>query len=241
MDWIGPVPPQKIVENKQLDDGSFLSIYNQLFHPANGNNYIGVYLSPNFNMQEIIGVPAGLWKVRLIGTEIRNGRFDGWIERDDPFRRAQNLWNFPSFFSENTNVDSKSINSLACGHNVIAVGNYDEENDKINISSSQGPSRDLRSKPEIIAPGTDIVAANGFTGNDAPWISMTGTSMASPYVCGVAGLMLALNSNLTSAQIAGILKRTSTPVTGTDYEWKNDTGFGVVNIENCLEESNRIF
>ena len=33
------------------------------------------------------------------------------------------------------------------------------------VSSSQGPTRDDRMKPDIAAPGTDIVAANGFGEN----------------------------------------------------------------------------
>ncbi|MDO6605204.1 S8 family serine peptidase [Arenibacter palladensis] len=238
-EWIGPIKPQQFIENQQLIDLTFLSVYNKTYHESNGNNYIGVYLSPNLNTQKIVGIKAGLWKVRLIGDEIRDGRFDAWIERDDPVRRVENFWNFPSFFSETTNVDDKSINSLACGHNVIAVGNYDTENDKINISSSQGPSRDNRQKPEIVAPGTNIFAANGFSGPDELWTRKTGTSMASPYACGAAGLLLATHSGFTSMQIAGIMKRTATPITGLNYDWKNDTGFGNLNITACIEEAIR--
>ncbi len=239
-DWIGPIKPQEFIENQQLDDFSFISVYNKIYHEANGNNYIGIYLSPNLNTSQIVGVKSGLWKVRIIGDEIRDGNFDAWIERDDPVRRVQNFWNFPSFFSETTNVDNKSINSLACGHNVIAVGNFDTDNDKINITSSQGPSRDNRKKPEIVAPGTNIVAANGFSGPNQLWTAKTGTSMASPYACGVAGLLLAKHEKLTSVQIAGIMKRTSTPITNENYDWKNDTGFGLINVNACLEEAQRL-
>ncbi|WP_394970361.1 S8 family serine peptidase [uncultured Croceitalea sp.] len=239
-EWIGPVKPQQFIENQQLDDLSFLSVYNKVYHEANGNNYIAIYLSPNLNPQQVVGVKAGLWKVRVIGDEIRDGHFDAWIERDDPVRRVQNFWNFPSFFTEKTNVDNKSINSLACGHNVIAVGNFDTQNDKINITSSQGPSRDNRKKPEIVAPGTNIIAANGFSGSDSLWTPKTGTSMASPYVCGVAGLLLAMRPQLTSSQIAGILKRTATPITGLNYDWKDDTGFGLVNVDACIQEANQL-
>ncbi len=238
MDWIGPVGPQQLIENRQLQDLSFISIYNNIYNAANGSNYIGVYISPNLNKENVIGVTAGLWKVRLIGDEIRDGRFDAWIERDDPVRRAQNFWNFPSFFSERTNVDNKSINSLACGQNVIAVGNFDKKNDRINISSSQGPTRDNRNKPEIVAPGTKIVAANGFAGPDDLWTEMTGTSMASPYACGVAALLLSKHPDLTSAQIAGIMKRTSLPIVDQNYEWTNDTGFGLLDVEATLQEGN---
>ena len=243
--WIGPVKPNEFIENQQLKDGSFISIYNDLFHFANGSNYIGVYISPNYkDVNQIIPVRAGNWQVRLTGIDIKNGEFDGWIERDDP-RPLGNFgnkehWNFPSFFAEKSNVDSNSISSLACANYVIAVGNYDQANEKINISSSQGPTRDKRNKPEVIAPGTDITAAKAFSGSDDQWISMTGTSMASPYVCGVAAWMLSLDKHLTAAQIQGIIIRTSTPLPGCDYNWRNDSGFGSINPEKCFEEAKNI-
>ena len=241
MNWIGPVRPNEYIENKQLKDGSFISIYNELYHFANGSNYIAVYLSPNFDPKKIIPVRSGEWQVRLIGEEIRDGRFDGWIERDDPRPLGANgnkeEWNFPSFFSESSNIDNTSISSLACARFVIAVGNCDQFNEKINISSSQGPTRDKRCKPEVIAPGTEIVAAKGFSSTDDAWITMTGTSMASPFVCGIAAWMLSLDKTLTAAQVQGIMIRTSLPLPGDDYNWKDDTGFGLINAEACLREA----
>jgi hypothetical protein len=63
---------------------------------------------------------------------------------------------------------------------------------------------------------------------------MTGTSMASPYVCGVAALMLGVSPWLTSAQIQGIMRSTSAPLPGQTFGWRNDTGFGVIDAEACL-------
>jgi subtilisin family serine protease len=57
---------------------------------------------------------------------------------------------------------------------------------------------------------------------------MTGTSMASPYVAGVIGLMLAAEPTLTAAQILGIIKATARPLPGATYQWVNDLGFGVI-------------
>lgn len=253
--WYGPVRAGRFVENLQLPSGSFLSIYNELYHPANGSNYISVFLSPGFTKRGVIGVEAGQWTVRLRGEQVRDGRFHGWIERDDPRplgRRAgdrREAWSFPSFFSERSNVDDSSIGSLACGLRVIAVGNLDEAAERINVSSSQGPTRDGRSKPDVAAPGTNILAARGFTGASASepgaWVRMSGTSMASPYVTGVVGLMLAAQrklkgKNLTAAQVEGIIKRTATPLPGASYTWANDAGFGRINAEECIREAARI-
>lgn len=245
MDWIGPIPSNHFIQNKQLIDGSFLNVYNEQYHPSNGLNYIGIYLSPNFNDQQVIPIRAGVWQIRLHGDEVRNGKYHGWIERDDPRKLgpigAREAWNFPSFFMENSNVDNSSISSLACAKHVIAVANLDMESETVNISSSQGPTRDGRFKPEIGAPGTNIIAAKGFCPlHNDHWISMTGTSMASPYVCGVVAQMLRRNPLLTASQISGILKRTSSPLPGNDYAWKNDAGYGVVNPVACINEAQNI-
>jgi subtilisin family serine protease len=239
--WIGPVEPQQFIENHQLRDGSFLSIYNELYHPANGANYISIYLSPFLSPAGVVGVPAGEWVVRLLGREIRDGRYHGWIERDDPRRLGRigdrSAWRFPSFFSERSLVDQSTVGSLACGNSVISVANLDEAAELINVTSSQGPTRDERFKPEIAAPGTNIVAAKGFAGVGDEWVAMSGTSMASPFVTGVVGLMLAAEPKLTAAQIAGIIQRTARPLPGADFSWRNDAGFGVIDPVRCLEEA----
>ena len=66
-------------------------------------------------------------------------------------------------------------------------------------------------------------------------MEMTGTSMASPYVCGVAALMLNISPQLTSAQIQGIMRTTSAPLAGHDFTWRPDTGFGLIDATACVE------
>jgi subtilisin family serine protease len=234
--WIGPVRPGEYLENMQLPDKTMLSIYNELYHPANGNNYISIYLTP-FWREKIVGIQAGQWLVRLHGLEIRDGRFHGWIERDDPqfLESGQQFW--PSFFSPRSNVDMNSVSSLACGARIVSVANLDEARDRINISSSQGPTRDGRQKPDVAAPGTEIWAANGFGDPKQPWVAMTGTSMASPFVAGVVGLMLAANNRLGAAQVNGILKATARPLPGGNFQWINDGGFGVIHPAACVEQA----
>ena len=221
-----------------------ISIYNELYHPANGANYISIYLTPFFGESEVVGVAKGTWTVRLIGVDVRNGAYPGWIERDDPRPLGQmganQTWAFPSFFSERSNVDDSSVSSLACGRFIISVANLDELADRINHTSSQGPTRDGRFKPDIAAPGTRITAAKGFAGPDDLWTEMTGTSMASPYVCGVAGLMMNINDSLTSSQIEGIMQRTAQPLPGATFAWKNDAGYGRINADACLAEAQAV-
>jgi subtilisin family serine protease len=239
-EWSVPVEAGQYVENQQLPDGSFLSIYNELYHPANGANLIAIYLSPRLK-EPVVGVTAGEWLVRLRGDDVRDGRYHCWIERDDPRPLGRlgdrQAWAFPSFFSEASYIDRSTVSTLACAQRVVSVANLDQEKRRINITSSQGPTRDDREKPDIAAPGTRIVAANGFVGAKKPWVAKSGTSMASPYITGLAGLMLAINRNLTAAQIGGILRRTARPLPASDFTWRDDAGAGEVDPERCLREA----
>lgn len=241
---VGPVEPGEYIENQELTSGTFVSIYNEIYTPANGDNHIAVFLSPFFSEQAVIGVQPGQWTVRIHSREVRDGHYHAWIERDDPQRLGdlgmQQAWSFPSFFSSHSNVDECSVSSLACGQRILSVANLDTATGKMNITSSQGPTRDGRNKPEICSPGTDIPAALGFAAPD-DWVNMTGTSMASPYVTGVAGLMLAVEPRLTAAQIIGIIRRTAIPLAGHDFNWRNDAGFGQIDAEACLAEAARAY
>ena len=175
---------------------------------------------------------------------MRDGRYDGWIERDDPRDdprdASRDLWRFPSFFSEHSNVDRSSVSSLACGRNIVSVANLDARNNSIAISRSQGPTRDGRQEPEVAAAGTDILAARGFGPRDALWVKKSGTSMAAPYMTGVVGLMLAIDPNMTAAQIGGVIRRTSTPLPGDTYQWQDAAGFGRVDPVECVSEARRV-
>jgi subtilisin family serine protease len=241
MDWLEEIEPGQFIENRQLPDGSFISIYNELYHPANGANTISIYLSPRFAQPAVVGIRAGTWLVRVRGKEVRDGKYHAWIERDDPQEIGpighRAMWRFPSYFSDKSNVDDSSVSSLACGERVVSVGNLDDLRGLINISSSQGPTRDGRYKPDVAAPGTEVVAANGFSGAEDLWVAMTGTSMASPYVAGVIGLMLATEKTLTAAQVRGILMRTSRPLAGADYTWRKDAGFGIVDPQAAVADA----
>ena len=153
----GRYPPGQRVENLLLEDRTVVSIYNVLSDPKNGDNRISIYLSPYMG-EPIVGITAGSWRVRLIGKVVRNGAYNAWIERDDPGRIGglpKTQWRLPSFFGPKTFVDDSTLSSLACGPRVIGVANLDEARELLNVSSSQGPTRDERMKPEIAAPGTE--------------------------------------------------------------------------------------
>lgn len=98
--------------------------------------------------------------------------------------------------------------------------------------SSGGPRfGDLALKPELAAPGVDIVSAASGSGGGAAWFS--GTSMAAPVVAGVAALVKQANPKWTPALIKSALINTSKSI-GSSIQLRV-VGAGRVNALNAVK------
>ncbi|MDP9384294.1 MAG: S8 family serine peptidase, partial [Actinomycetota bacterium] len=74
-------------------------------------------------------------------------------------------------------------------------------------SSSRGPTADGRVKPDVSAPGVRIRSAAAKTASD--YVALTGTSMAAPFVAGVALLMLERSPGLAPQQVKAKIMQTA--------------------------------
>ena len=73
--------------------------------------------------------------------------------------------------------------------------------------SSRGPTSDGRVKPDLVAPGESILAADAGTG--AGYVSLSGTSMAAPFGAGSAALIIAANPALRPDDVRSIMTATA--------------------------------
>jgi len=116
----------------------------------------------------------------------------------------------PVIAAGNEGPESRTIGSPGAAEDCITVGAFaDVGEDGFNITdfSSRGPTADGRTKPDICAPGLDIMAADAGTTNG--YVSYMGTSMATPFTAGSVALMLDANPNLTPAQVKDIIMNTA--------------------------------
>ena len=97
---------------------------------------------------------------------------------------AGNEINIVTGFLKATESTTLTIPSTAS--KVISVGAYDSSNDSFADFSGRGYTRSNMIKPDLVAPGVDIVSASPGGG----YTSRTGTSMATPFVTGSASLLL---------------------------------------------------
>lgn len=205
-----------------------------------------------------------LWRLQTQGS----GRFDLWSSAalTGSADMTSTLQNIPIQFTNYRHPDSLKtiVSSWQCSDKVITVGNYSNRagyldrdsnyqdmtiapyNETIGkrfATSSFGPTRDNRLKPDIMATGSTTVCTGDSTyialavsATNRVKVSITkkhvrngGTSMASPIVAGVAALYLQKRPNATYQEVKDAITNTARKDNFTGSTDNPEYGHGKIN------------
>lgn len=105
------------------------------------------------------------------------------------------------------------IGSPGAARSALTVGAVDGA-DELAYFSDMGPRKgDATVKPEIVAPGVDVLAArSAASGGEGAYTTMSGTSMATPHVAGAAAILKQQHPGWTGAQVRDALVSTARPL-----------------------------
>ncbi|MDT7726124.1 MAG: hypothetical protein QOI21_2700 [Actinomycetota bacterium] len=131
-----------------------------------------------------------------------------------------------------------TVGSPGSADAALTVGAVDRD-DQLAGFSSRGPRvGDGEVKPDITAPGVGIVAARSATGRVGTpvqdgYVSMSGTSMATPHVAGAAAILAQQHPGWTGSQLKAALTASAKPAAGlTPFE----QGSGRVDLPRAITQ-----
>jgi endonuclease G len=187
----------------------------------NGMNRLKVRIGDNMSI-----VPDGDWTLKIHAPVIGNASLPihAWIERREG-KPSRFLQSSPRI-TLSVPATAQSVIAVAS----IALGKTNADPVEVHPSSSRGPTRDNRDKPDLAAPGERIFAARSGSATDV--VEMSGTSMAAPHVTGAVALALSrvhragLDPPAANELIAVLTQK------ATGYQGQADytTGFGTLNV-----------
>ncbi len=198
------------------------------------------------------GQANDIWTIRIQPQVVRHGMVHAWGATRDASTSRQ-------FFPGSTDP-SFSIGMPATEERAISVGslvsrtsfqtvngtvNTTLSNGQLSSFSSHGPTRYGALKPDLAAPGqfvTAALSANSDLDNNVaqrhhpngPYVTIQGTSMATPFVAGVVALLLEREPNLTPEEVQQRLRITCRRDGNTGRVWGGGFGFGKLDVEALL-------
>lgn len=184
------------------------------------------------------------YRVRILNISVGIGNLDDENKERALQEQIDELWDNGIVVvcaAGNKGPKNGTISSVGGSRKVITVGCHDgtfgQDNSKrCETYSGRGKALDNVRKPDIVAPGTDIMSCDadcyrkkGIFKN--AYISKSGTSMATPIVTGAIARLLEKYPDMTNEEVKQKLTYTATDL---GEPW-NKQGWGMINVHRLLE------
>ncbi|GAA2446861.1 S8 family serine peptidase [Streptomyces glaucus] len=137
-------------------------------------------------------------------------------------------------------VGEQTVGSPGSAAAALTVGAVDDR-DGLADFSSRGPGLDGAIKPDVTAPGVDITAASAEGGvlaqevgeKPAGYLTISGTSMATPHVAGAAAILKQQHPEWTYTELKGALTGSAKGGAYTPFQ----QGSGRIRLDRAVEQS----
>ncbi|WP_373600928.1 bifunctional germination protease/germinant receptor pseudoprotease CspBA [Paraclostridium bifermentans] len=192
-----------------------------------------IYPTPYSGQQQttviLKNATKGIWRIRLRGEYITNGTYNVYLPN-------KVLINPGTKFRDST--PAETVNYPSTYGDVISVGAYNIVDSSIWPPSSRGPTINDLLRPDIVAPGVNIIST--YPGNK--YATITGTSAAGAHVTGAVALYFQYTlvdkyyprkgfTTMVRTYLHGGAKRSQ------DIEYPNESyGYGFLDIKGSFDQ-----
>lgn len=183
------------------------------------------------------------YRIRVLNISIGIGKIENEDRMQKLLRAVDEAWDSGIIVvcaAGNMGPEAMTISPLGSGKKVITVGCHEGgffpgRQSLCENYSGRGPSPYAVKKPDVVAPGTDIISCNvafksGLRGYRNAYIKKSGTSMATPIVAGAAALLLQKYPELSNEQVK---RKINYSATDLQEPWTKQ-GWGMVNVKKML-------
>lgn len=185
------------------------------------------------------------YRIRILNISVGIGDLKEKKKEEALRRKIEELWDSGIAVicaAGNKGPGNGSISAIGGSDKVITVGCHDGKHcldnpRRCSTYSGRGAAFSPVRKPDIVAPGTDIMSCNVFLKQNYgcinhAYVKKSGTSMATPIVSGAAALAFSKYPTMTNEELKQKLTYTATDL---GEAW-NMQGWGMVNVRRLLSE-----